>query len=346
MADDDMTSANKDLRRLNDLDDFQVADGYDDIRGWDVKTPDGVTIGKVDDLVLSLREMRVRYIEVLVTDAPGGSVSDGAQEHALLPIGAAELDDVHDDVMVSVLGSEFASYPRYSGREITRGYETQLRAALTGAAGARIATSTPPAIPADSEFYEHDHFEDQKLYAKRKRPRAERDSAGEQRMVLNEEQLDLGKRTVQQGEVQLRKSIDTDRVTEEVPLMHEEATVDRRPITDPQQMVDATIGGRQEISVPLMGEQAVVEKRTVVREEIVIRKRAVVENHAVEADLKRERLEVDDPQQLSTGADTSSGSTATSLSDAAADAVDDLSDRVDGDPASRPGRDATDRQGR
>lgn len=38
--------------------------------------------------------------------------------------------------------------------------------------------------------------------------------------------------------------------------------------------------------------------------------------------------------------------TASGLADRAADAVDDLKDRVDGNPASRPGRDSTDRPGR
>jgi len=37
---------------------------------------------------------------------------------------------------------------------------------------------------------------------------------------------------------------------------------------------------------------------------------------------------------------------AANLADRAADKIDDLKDRVDGNPASRPGRDSTDRPGR
>ena len=47
------------------------------------------------------------------------------------------------------------------------------------------------------------------------------------------------------------------------------------------------------VSIPLFEEQVVVEKRLVVRERVVVRKQTVVEDHVVEADLRRERLEVD-----------------------------------------------------
>ena len=47
------------------------------------------------------------------------------------------------------------------------------------------------------------------------------------------------------------------------------------------------------VSIPLFEEQVVVEKRLVVRERVVVRKQTVVEDQVVEADLRRERLEVD-----------------------------------------------------
>ena len=47
------------------------------------------------------------------------------------------------------------------------------------------------------------------------------------------------------------------------------------------------------LSIPVFEEQIVVTKRLVVRERVVIRKHTVYEEHLVEADLKRERLEVE-----------------------------------------------------
>ena len=47
------------------------------------------------------------------------------------------------------------------------------------------------------------------------------------------------------------------------------------------------------VSIPLFEERLVVEKRLVVRERVVVRKRTVVEEAAVEADVRRERLDVE-----------------------------------------------------
>jgi hypothetical protein len=51
--------------------------------------------------------------------------------------------------------------------------------------------------------------------------------------------------------------------------------------------------GDEVIRVPVIEERLVVEKRAVVTEMLVIRKRAVQEDRVVEADLRRERVEVE-----------------------------------------------------
>ena len=122
----DSTNANADLRRLNELDDFDVADGYPDIRGWDVKTPTGRKLGKVKDLIVSVAERRVRYVDVEV-DRDMRGPADDMNGHALLPIGTVQLDEKHDDVLMSMANDEFTSYPRYAGGEITHQYEGSIR---------------------------------------------------------------------------------------------------------------------------------------------------------------------------------------------------------------------------
>jgi hypothetical protein len=57
--------------------------------------------------------------------------------------------------------------------------------------------------------------------------------------------------------------------------------------------VERTASGEEIVRVPIVEEELVVERRPVVKEVVVIRKRAVEEQHVVEADLRRERLEVD-----------------------------------------------------
>ena len=171
----------------------------------------------------------------------------------------------------------------------------------------------------------------------------------ERRLTLSEEQLSVGKRQVQAGEVGLRKSVETEHVRETVDLSREEVTIDRRPLSA-DTATDATIQAG-EIRVPVMEEQVVIEKRMVPTEEIVIRKRMVQENETVEADLRRERLEVTDStttRHAGSGTGTTSGArdraTDSGVLDRVADTADNLKDRVDGNPASKPGPDATDRR--
>lgn len=113
------------------------------------------------------------------------------------------------------------------------------------------------------------------------------------RLVLSEEQLAVGKREVEGGEVGIRKHVETQHVHENVELRHEEVDVERRPITDGYSAAGATIGENEEIRIPLHAEEAVVEKRVVPTEELVVRKREVVENQPVDAELRREHAEVD-----------------------------------------------------
>jgi uncharacterized protein (TIGR02271 family) len=47
------------------------------------------------------------------------------------------------------------------------------------------------------------------------------------------------------------------------------------------------------ISIPVLEERLVVSKRLVVRERIVIRKRTITEEHRVEAELRKEQVEID-----------------------------------------------------
>jgi uncharacterized protein (TIGR02271 family) len=116
------------------------------------------------------------------------------------------------------------------------------------------------------------------------------------RIVLSEEQLAVGKREVQTGEVGIHKHVETERVHTDVPLRHEEVDIERRPISGGYSAAGATgatIGGDEEIRVQLHAEEAVVEKRVVPTEEILVRKREVVENESIDTELRREHVEVD-----------------------------------------------------
>ncbi len=186
---------------------------------------------------------------------------------------------------------------------------------------------------------------------------ADRDDRSD-RLTLSEEQLNVGKQQVQAGEATLRKTVETEHVSQQVPVMHEEVTIERRPISAGS-ATNANIG-EDEIRIPLTAEEVVVDKRAVATEEVVLKKQAVTENKTVEADLRRERV---DESGLRTSG-TTGGTTGNTLGrnsesgmssgaadratnsgplDRLADKADDFKDRVDGNPNSRPGPDSTDR---
>ena len=284
---------------LGELDDFKVADGDPDIRGWDVTTQDGRKVGEVEELLVDTSAMKVRYIAVDLDDNVAGS-----DRTVLVPIGAAQLDDDDDRVLVLGISPEqFATLPEYRRDAFDRDYESTLLSSYDrgGSTSDTIrdtstgATAGPASSMADvgttgarrvdeNDYYASRHFDDTNFFGSRRGPR-------EARVTRSEEELSIGKRQVKAGEVEVRKTVETERVSQQVPVTREEVTVERRPVND--RMAAADIGA-DAIRVPLTQEELVVEKRPVVKEEIVVSKHAVQETQTVEADLKKERAEVED----------------------------------------------------
>jgi hypothetical protein len=103
-----MTVKHKNLFVLEDLPDYQVAENYSDVRGWDVKDADNRTIGKVDHLLANKSTKRVVYLDVEMDKA---LIEDGyktylnrvrkgvheflnkeGENHLIIPIGMAVID--------------------------------------------------------------------------------------------------------------------------------------------------------------------------------------------------------------------------------------------------------------
>lgn len=113
------------LARLGELDDYEVADGEPDIRGWDVKAGTDQKIGTVDDLIVDLGALEVRYVDVELDRKTNGLKED---RHVLMPIGAAQLDDDHDVVRVARMPSAgFAAAPAYAHTPLTADDERRIR---------------------------------------------------------------------------------------------------------------------------------------------------------------------------------------------------------------------------
>jgi uncharacterized protein (TIGR02271 family) len=248
--------ANENMDRvvpLSQLDDMSVADGQPDIRGWKVSSADGKEIGKVEELLVDRSAMKVRYLDV---DLDNSMVAGGGR-HVTIPVTSARLDTRSDRVIVSGMqADDCARLPEYrAGAFNDTSYESTVNTAFAS------------------------------------RPSTSREmDTNEQHLTLAEEQLAIGKRSVAAGEVSVGKRVETRHEEQTVPVMHEEVSIERRPLTG-MEAAGAQIGD-QEIRVPVREEEVVAEKRTVAKEELVVRKHEVQGEERVAADLRTEHAEI------------------------------------------------------
>lgn len=239
---------------LDELEDFEVAEGEPDVTGWDVISADGRKIGEVDQLLVDTDAMKVRYLDVDVSD---DLISSGEDRHILIPVGYARLNESEDQVLVDTLhSSDVESLPEYTHGPVSREFESRLHERFGG----------------------NSHREG-------------RTTEGEVHMTRSEEELVIGKREVQAGEVELDKHVETEHIRQPVTRRTEEVEIERRPVSGMRGR-EARIE-EEEIHMPLTEEELVVEKRPVVKEEMVVRKRPVEETEQVETDLRRERIDVE-----------------------------------------------------
>jgi len=115
-------------------------------------------------------------------------------------------------------------------------------------------------------------------------------------VVRQEEELTVATSVREAGRIGVRKVVDHERASTVVPVGTEHADVERYPVTEADSgEVEVLPDGS--ISIPVFQEELVIETRLVVRERVIVRKHTVTEERVVEADLRRERVEVEvDPE--------------------------------------------------
>ena len=136
------------------------------------------------------------------------------------------------------------------------------------------------------EFREHDR--NQRDLGQ---PGSDLEDEDELRVQRSEEELVAGTRERVAGSVKVRKRVRTDRERLEVPTRREEVSVERVPASG--EPSDAQIGA-DEVSVPVVEDEVVVQKKPVVKEEIRVRKDVVNERQIVEEDVRREEVDIED----------------------------------------------------
>ena len=102
-------------------------------------------------------------------------------------------------------------------------------------------------------------------------------------------------RSREAGRARLRKWVETEHVTETVPVSHEEVRIEREPISDANldQALDGPAISEEEHEVVLHEEQAVASKQAVPKERVRMDTEVVTEEQTVSEDLRKERIEVE-----------------------------------------------------
>lgn len=124
-------------------------------------------------------------------------------------------------------------------------------------------------------------------------PSRGKENAGES-MTRSEEQLRVGTESVESGHVRLRKYTVTEEQQVTVPVTHEEVRLEREPITDAKPG-DARIHEEQQDMI-LHEERPKVEKETVAKERVRLRKDDVTEEQTVSGQVRKEQIEMQDDQ--------------------------------------------------
>jgi uncharacterized protein (TIGR02271 family) len=115
-------------------------------------------------------------------------------------------------------------------------------------------------------------------------------------VIRQEEELRVATEAQEAGRLGIRKAVDREWTSTVVGVGTEHADFERQaPLKGDSGEVEVLPDGS--ISIPVFQEELVIEKRLVVRERVIVRKHTVTEDRVVEADLRRERVEVEaDPE--------------------------------------------------
>lgn len=124
-------------------------------------------------------------------------------------------------------------------------------------------------------------------------------SDAETRIPLIEERLNVSKNT-STSEATITKEPVTETKTVEVPVTHEELTVERRPASESSSSSTTTerpVQSRTDTKVQLSKEDVQVTKEPYVKEEVVVKKKPVTETRTISDTVTSEKVDVSGSKQ-------------------------------------------------
>jgi uncharacterized protein (TIGR02271 family) len=117
----------------------------------------------------------------------------------------------------------------------------------------------------------------------------------ETRIPVIEERMHVSKR-VAMDEATITKEPTTETKTVEVPVTHEEMTVERRPAD--RSTSERPSSTKTEVKIPLSKEEVQVTKEPYVKEEVVVKKEPVTETETVSDTVTSERVDVEGKKKV------------------------------------------------
>ncbi len=244
--------------------------------GYWIYSQDDREVGKPDDLFLDEND-DLEYVGVQPDRTSAYST--------IIPADVVRIDDEDRRMVVSRPDAILRSAPRLGiDEELTPEFEQRVRI--------HYGLAARPASNEGSPYGTHEGAGPDTVSRE-----PEFSDGGDERSVRRaEEELRVETREREVGAVRVRKRVRTDRERIVVPKKRVEVTVERVPVEgDTVEGDKAEIEiGEDEIVVPVIEEEIVVEKRPVVKEEIRIRRRVVEETEVIEEDVRREEIEVDE----------------------------------------------------
>ncbi len=115
----------------------------------------------------------------------------------------------------------------------------------------------------------------------------------EEHIPLTEERLDISKKS-QEKQATITKKPVKETKTVEVPLTREEISIERKPLSgsDEKEAQNPPIQSPEEIKIPLRREEPEVTKKPYVKEEVVVKKKAVTDNKEITDEITSEELDI------------------------------------------------------
>jgi uncharacterized protein (TIGR02271 family) len=275
----------------------------DQYAGYEVYDRDGDKIGKVDDLFVDEHD-QPEYIGVKM-----GLL--GLQGTSLIPIELARVDENDRRIEVLVDKAQVKEGPSFNDDEdITPDYEQRvyshygLQRAQTGGEqrggygdyygdddeAGKVGPGMREGDTETGEFRGHS-AEDEGVHQSHGSDLEDED---ELRVQRTEEELRTGTREREAGSLNVRKRVRTDREQVRVPTRREEVSVERVPVNEER---TGTEIGEDEVSMPVVEEEVVTDKRAVAKEEVRVRKDVVQDEQVVEEDVRKEEVDIDDATQ-------------------------------------------------